>query len=60
MTSPYCGLSLAESGIMMPPRVVVASSTRRTRMRSWSGANFAMVLTPFKSLEVGGVAMKSL
>jgi hypothetical protein len=34
MTSPSWGLSLAESGMMMPPRVVVDSSTRRTRMRS--------------------------
>src|SRR5215469_3515123 len=42
------GLSLAESGMMMPPRVVVASSTRRTRMRSWSGANFAMVFDSFQ------------
>ena len=48
-TSPSCGLSFALSGMMMPPRVVDASSTRRTRMRSCSGLNFAMVATPFKS-----------
>jgi hypothetical protein len=29
-------------------------------MRSWSGENFAMVLTPFKSLEVCVTAVKSL
>src|SRR5579872_4842306 len=40
MTSPSCGLSLAESGMMIPPRVVPTSSTRRTRMRSCSGVNF--------------------
>src|SRR5579872_1622531 len=44
MTSPSCGLSLAESGMMMPPRLVPASSTRRTRMRSCSGVNFVAIL----------------
>jgi len=43
-----CGLSFALSGMMMPPLVVEASSTRRTRMRSCSGLNFAMGATPFK------------
>src|SRR5437879_1347391 len=43
MTSPSCGLSLAESGMMRPPRVVPASSMRRTRMRSWSGVNFVAI-----------------
>src|SRR6266481_3703187 len=48
MTSPSCGLSLAESGMMMPPRVVPTSSTRRTRMRSCSGVNFVAILAdPF-------------
>src|ERR1700751_2614936 len=37
MTSPSWGFSLAESGMMMPPRIVSPSSIRRTRMRSWSG-----------------------
>src|SRR5438128_3947709 len=54
-TSPSCGLSLAESGIMMPPRVVVASSTRRTRMRSCNGVNLAIiVLTPFINCGLSG------
>jgi len=47
---PSCGLSFALSGMMIPPRVVDASSTRRTRMRSCSGLNLAMVATPFKKL----------
>src|SRR4029077_19953059 len=48
--SPSCGLSLAESGIMRPPRVVPASSIRRTRMRSWSGVNFvAIFVDSFRS-----------
>jgi hypothetical protein len=34
MTSPCWGFSLAESGMMMPPRMLSPSSTRRTRMRS--------------------------
>src|ERR1700730_10466550 len=51
ITSPSCGLSLALSGMMMPPRVVSASSTRRTRMRSWSGVNLAIVATPFNLVE---------
>src|SRR5438309_1502470 len=54
-TSPSCGLSLAESGMMMPPRVVVASSTRRTRMRSCNGVNLAIiVLTPFINCGLSG------
>src|SRR2546430_9163672 len=44
MISPSCGLSLAESGLMRPPRVVPASSTRRTRTRSCSGVNFVAIL----------------
>src|SRR6185437_13472955 len=37
MTSPSWGFSLALSGMMIPPRRVSPSSTRRTRMRSCSG-----------------------
>jgi hypothetical protein len=39
MTSPSWGFSLALSGMMMPPRTVSPSSTRRTKIRSWSGVN---------------------
>jgi hypothetical protein len=31
--------------------VVEASSTRRTRMRSWSGENFAMLCCSFQELD---------
>src|SRR5271157_4732695 len=44
ITSPSCGLSLALSGMMIPPRVVSASSTRRTTMRSCRGVSFVAIL----------------
>src|SRR3974377_1103378 len=51
ITSPSCGLSLALSGMMIPPRVVSASSTRRTTMRSCRGVSLVAILgTPFKQL----------
>jgi hypothetical protein len=33
-TSPYCGFSFAESGMMIPPAVFASASMRRTRTRS--------------------------
>src|SRR5207248_3171376 len=39
ITSPCCGFSLAESGMMMPPILLSPSSMRRTRIRSCSGVN---------------------
>src|SRR5882724_7845611 len=50
MTAPSCGLSLALSGMRIPPRVVAASSTRRTRMRSCSGVNFVAILALLLSI----------
>src|SRR5205809_5643469 len=38
-TSPCCGFSFAESGMMMPPILLSPSSMRRTRIRSCSGVN---------------------
>src|ERR1700730_1377424 len=52
MTSPSCGLSLALSGMRIPPRVVPASSTRRTRMRSCSGVNFVAILADSLSFRI--------
>jgi hypothetical protein len=39
-TSPCMGFSWAVSGMMMPPLVLVSSSTRRTTTRSCRGRNF--------------------
>src|ERR1039457_2165068 len=44
ITSPSCGFSLAESGMMMPLRVVSCSSIRFTTMRSYKGRIFMMML----------------
>src|SRR3984885_12732978 len=46
ITSPCCGFSFAESGMMIPPTLLSPSSMRRTRMRSCSGVNdvFAIAL----------------
>src|SRR5713101_9483090 len=52
MTSPSCGLSLALSGMRIPPRVVAASSTRRTRMRSCRGVNFVAILANSLSVSI--------
>src|SRR5882724_694469 len=49
ITAPSCGLSLALSGMMMPPRVVSPSSIRRTNRRSCNGVNFAIVADSFRS-----------
>src|SRR5260370_30389889 len=45
MTSPSCGFSLAESGMMMPLRVVSCSSIRFTTMRSYKGRMFIIAST---------------
>src|SRR5882757_1300103 len=39
ITSPCCGFSFAESGMMMPPRMLSPSSMRRTRIQSCSDVN---------------------
>src|ERR1700675_478809 len=58
MTSPSCGLSFAESGIMIPPRVVSAFSARRDRMRSCSGVNLvAIVAYSFQELVKLGLGL---
>src|ERR1700722_12671768 len=45
ITSPCCGFSLAESGMMIPPILLSPSSMRLTRIRSCSGVHdvFAIV-----------------
>src|SRR3954470_22358217 len=57
ITSPSCGLSFAESGMMIPPRVVSASSIRLTRIRSCRGVRFAMqqLLSDLSSLGYEGL-----
>src|SRR5271165_4417336 len=44
MTSPSWGFSFAESGMMMPCRVVSCSSIRFTTMRSYRGRIFMLLL----------------
>jgi hypothetical protein len=43
ITSPSCGFSFAESGMMMPLCVVSCSSIRFTTMRSYKGRMFMIV-----------------
>src|ERR1039458_8154185 len=51
ITSPCCGFSLAESGMMMPPRMLSPSSMRRTRMRSCRGVNFVVAIAYISLLQ---------
>src|SRR6201991_134087 len=50
-TSPSCGFSLAESGMMMPPEVFSSASTRFTSTRSCRGRKF--MRQPFPQCATG-------
>src|SRR5579862_8580479 len=56
MTSPRCGLSVAESGRTIPPAVLVSASARFRTTRSPRGTNFGSLppffaITPYSRIE---------
>ena len=53
MISPCMGFSWAVSGMMIPPLVLVSSSTRRTTTRSCRGRNFMGSLSLYFSAKDG-------